>query len=63
MHVAVNNFGVSGNLDFDIIALAISGLVLLFVGAAGLGAEGTARVISVVVGLAMAGTRSISASS
>jgi len=55
MHVALNNFGVDGKLDFDIIALAVSGLILLFIGAAGLGAEGTARVISIVVGLAMAG--------
>src|SRR3954454_12088662 len=55
MHVALNNFGADGGLDFDIIALAVSGLVLLFIGAAGLGAQGTARLISIVVGLAMAG--------
>jgi hypothetical protein len=55
MHLAVNNFGVDGKLDFDIITLSISALLMLLAGIIGLGGEGTARAISVLVGLAFAG--------
>jgi hypothetical protein len=55
MHYALSNFGVDTKLDIDIAALAISGLLLIFLGAAGFGAQGGARVLSLVVGVGLAG--------
>jgi hypothetical protein len=52
---AVNNLGADSQFDLYIYALGISGLIMLFMGIAGFGATGGARLVSVLVGLAFLG--------
>jgi Zn-dependent protease with chaperone function len=50
-----SNFGYGSGFDFDLAALAISGVVLILAAAIGFGGTAAARWISLVIGLLFAG--------
>ena len=56
MDLAVNNFSTGGgSFDFDIIMLGGGAVILLLLGVIGFGSAASARIVTVIVGLAMGG--------
>ena len=56
MNLAVNNFSTGGgSFDFDIIMLGGGAVILLLLGLIGFGSAASARIVTIIVGLAMGG--------